>query len=158
MNDKKDLLAQLVQSHAALQSTITTFDIEQVIHPDSGWRGRELISHLGAWDREVVKALDAFVLGHEYSIDDYDEDGFNHAAADAQAGMSSAAIIEDWKQARIELMDALNVIPDDRFPGDMQYPWGDESGSIATLIRYFCEHDLEHQNELDEIAKGQKNG
>ncbi len=45
-------------------------------------------------------------------------------------------------------MGALKELSEDKFPGDLVYPWGGERGDIVKLVEYFIEHDIEHQNAL----------
>lgn len=152
--DKQTLLAMLMDSHATLLETVVNFDLEVTIHKDSGWRGREMLSHIGSWDREVVNALLAYAKGEEYLIPDYDEDKYNNQAANNQKSLSTEEIIEDWKQARIELLAALKMIPENKFPGDLLYPWGDERGNIYEFIKYFSDHDIEHKEEMENFTSG----
>ena len=59
----------------------------------------------------------------------------------------------EWEQAHDELKQAVQEIPVDRFPGDMLYPWGEERGSIATLVDYMIEHDVEHRDEISKALQ-----
>ena len=47
-------------------------------------------------------------------------------------------------------MLAVQEITFDKFPGDLLYPWGDERGSIAQLVEYMAEHDIEHRDDIVE--------
>lgn len=151
MNDtvKSKALNLLEETHAKLYNVITNVDLEVVIHKDSGWRGREMLSHIGAWDREVSKTLHEFLNGREYLIPNYDEDHYNDIAPVEQKHMSTAEVIDDWKEARKELVETIEMIPIDRFPGDLLYPWGSERGNIYDLVKYFCDHDIEHKQEIE---------
>ncbi len=151
---KQDLLNLIRETHSALLTTIDKTDLEIIIHKDSGWRAREMLSHIGAWDRELVHTLREFNEGNEYLTPDFDEDAFNGQAALAQKNMSTGEIVEDWKDAREELFKALEMIPAEKFPGELLFPWGDERGSIYELIKYFCDHDLEHKEEIENFMKG----
>jgi hypothetical protein len=150
---KQKLLDLTEETHSALLDTVVNVDLEIIIHKDSGWRGREMLSHIGAWDREVAKALYEFLNGGEYLILDYDEDRYNDQAAKKQQNMTTAEIIEDWKSARKELIEALEIIPVDSFSGDLLFPWGDERGTIYDLVKYLCDHDIEHKEEIENIMR-----
>jgi hypothetical protein len=150
---RQNLLDLLETTHSALLDTVVIVDLEIIIHKNSGWRGREMLSHIGAWDREVAKALQEFLDGGEYLIPDYDEDRFNDRAAMEQQNMSTAEVIEDWKHARKELIAAVEAVPADRFAGELLYPWGDERGTIYDLVKYFCDHDIEHKEEIQNFIK-----
>jgi hypothetical protein len=45
-------------------------------------------------------------------------------------------------------MSVVNDFPVEQWSGDLLYPWGDERGSISTLVEYMMEHDLEHRDEI----------
>ena len=150
---KQSLLDLMEETHSDLLNTIVNVDLEIIIHNDSGWRGREMLSHIGAWDREVAKGLHEYLSGGEYLIPDYDEDRYNDQAAKAQQNMTTTEIIVDWKSARKELIEAVEMIPVDSFSGDLQYPWGDERGTIYDLGKYLCDHDIEHKEEIEKFMR-----
>jgi hypothetical protein len=150
---KQNLLDLLEQSHSDLLETVLKFDLEETIYKDSGWRGREVLSHIGAWDRVIAKSLVEFTKEREYLIPNFDEDRYNNQTAKAQQDMSTAEVIEDWKLARRELIEAVANIPADKFPGDFLYPWGDERGNIYDLVKYFLDHDIEHKTEIENFKK-----
>ena len=47
----------------------------------------------------------------------------------------------------------MEAIPDDLFPGDLLYPWGDERGTIADLVVYMTDHAIEHRDEIVRAAE-----
>lgn len=150
---KENLLDLIEETYSALLDTVLKVDLEIIIHKDSGWRGREMLSHINAWDREGANALHDFLNGGEYLILDYDEDHFNDRAAKEQQNMTTSEIVEDWKSARKELIEAVEMIPADRFPGDLLFPWGDERGTIYDLVKDLCDHAMEHKEEIDNLIK-----
>ena len=107
----------------------------------------------------MVKSLRAYLDGIEYVIPDMDgnETDFNEEAVIAQRTLSNRQIISKWDQAREEFKAAINDIPEDRFPGNLRYPWGDESGSVTRLVEYMIEHDEEHRDEILGVTKKQQN-
>lgn len=150
---KQDLLDLLEATHAALLDTVVSVDLEVTIHESSGWRGRDMLSHVGAWDREVAKALHEFSNGREYLTPDYDEDRFNDHAVEEQQDLTTAEVIEDWRRARKELIGVVRTISADRFAETFLYPWGDEQGTIHGLVEYFCDHDIEHKDEIEDFMR-----
>jgi hypothetical protein len=150
---KQKLLDLMEQSHSDLLETVLKFDLEETVYKDSGWRGREMLSHIGAWDRVITKSLVELTKGREYLIPDFDEDQFNDQTAKAQQDMSTPEVFEDWKLARRELIEAVANIPADKFPGDFLYPWGDERGNIYDLVLYFLDHEIEHKAEMENLKK-----
>lgn len=151
--EKQNLLDLMKKINSSLLETILKVNLEIIIHKDSGWRGREMLSHIGAWDREGAKALYGYLNGKEYLMLEYDEDDFNHQAAKEQQNMTTSEVIDDWKRAQKELLEAVEKIPADRLPGDLLYPWGDEHGTIYGLVKDLCDHAVEHQEELDDFMQ-----
>jgi hypothetical protein len=153
--DKNYLLNRLAESHAAIQNTLEGVDLELRVYVDSDWRVRDILGHLATWDRVVTKSLRAFLVGSEYAIPDMDGDetDFNEGAVLEQRKLSTQQILEEWKGAREDFKAAISDIPDDRFPGDLLYPWGDERGSIPKLVEFMIEHDEEHRDEMIAITQ-----
>ncbi len=148
--DKKRLLDKLTETHVATRALLEGIDLGLSIYAD--WQVRDIIGHMAVWNRHVAEALDAFRVGTEYLIPGWieNEDRYNQQLVLVQRELSSQQVVEEWKQAYEELKKAIQEIPLDKFPGDLVYPWGDERGSIAQLVEYFIDHDVEHH---DEIAK-----
>jgi len=67
--------------------------------------------------------------------------------------LSGQQILEEFKGAYEALWSAIQEMPEDRFPGDLLYPWGDERGNIATLVGYMIEHADEHNDEIKQAAQ-----
>jgi hypothetical protein len=154
--DKKHLLDLLTDTHAATQSTLKGIDLDMQVHLDSGWRARDIIGHLATWDREVAKSLNAFRMGSEYAIPKLDEDVFNQESVLEQRHLTHEQILDAWEQTHEEFKEAILEIPPDQFPGDLLYPWGEERGSIAQLVEYMVEHEVEHRDEIIQALEGSK--
>jgi len=150
---KQKLLDMLERSHSELLETVQEFDLEETIYQDSGWRGREMLSHIGAWDRVIAKSLVELMNETEYLIPDFDEDKFNELTAKAQQALPTAKVIADWKLARKELIEAVAKTPIEKFSGDFLYPWGNERGNIYDLVTYFVDHDFEHKTEMENFIR-----
>ncbi|RME87935.1 MAG: hypothetical protein D6770_08120 [Anaerolineae bacterium] len=147
---KQTLLRRLTESHESLRATLEGVDLETVVYADSGWRIRDIIGHIATWDREIAKALRAFLAGEVYLTPDIgdDESAFNEQAVAAQRQLSTQQILSEWEGARAEFKAAIEAIPPERFPGDMLYPWGDERGDIAGLVETMIKHDAEHRADI----------
>ena len=154
--DKEKLTARLAETHHALQDLLEGVDLELLVYPDSGWRIRDILGHIATWDWEIVKSLQAFLVGNEYIISGIEEDEseFNENGVIEQQALSTKQIVSDWNESREDLLALINEIPAVRFPGDLVYPWGDERGSISRLVEYFIEHDEQHYAELEKVLEG----
>ena len=154
--EKKRLIEYLTKTHLALRKLLDEVDLEMPVYKDSGWRARDILGHVATWDREVAKSLRAYQAGLEYLTPDLDEEEveFNEKAVLEQKKLSTQQILNEFEMAYDEFKEAIQNIPDDRFPGELLYPWGDERGDIATLVDYMIEHAIEHRNEIAKAMQG----
>ena len=147
-NPKETLLELIRTTYPGLFEQLGDADLERVIYEESGWRGRELLSHMAAWNRVVATSLELFSQGEEYLIPDFAEDQFNQRSALEHKDLPVEEIMLLWKDSVDELTIAIERLPAEYFPGDLLYPWGGERGEIIQLVNYFIEHDQEHIAEI----------
>jgi hypothetical protein len=152
---KKNLLDKLTETHLATRTTLDKADMEMPVYADSGWRVREILGHTATWNQQVAISVKAFCKGSEYLIPDLDEEevDFNESAVAEQKKLSAEQVIAEWVQAYNELSEAVQEVPDDQFPGDILFPWGDERGSIIEMVEYMIEHEIEHKNEIEKAMQ-----
>ena len=156
--EKKRLIDGLTEAHLALRGILDEIDLEMPVYEDTGWRVRDIVGHVATWDLVVAKSLRAFQTGSEYLIpvpnpEEY-EDEFNKNAVLEQQKLSTQQILDEFETAYDEFKKAIQEIPDDLFPGDLLYPWGDERGNIATMVDYMIEHAVEHRDEIIKAIQG----
>jgi hypothetical protein len=155
---KDQLLELLTESHSATQKTLQGVDYQLRVYPPDGWMVRDVIGHIAVWDRESAKSLRAFRAGGDYSIPHLEEHAFNEKQRAKQQSLTDQQIEQEWEGARQEFIAAVDDIPLDKFPGDLLYPWGDERGTIAQLVRYMVEHDEEHRQEIIKASETSSEG
>jgi hypothetical protein len=124
-----------------------------IVYEDSGWRIRDLIGHIAAWDIQVSKSIEAFQAGKEYCILDLDEDIFNNEAMLQQRDYIFEQVLDYWEEARERFIGSIREVQPQKFSEDLLYPWGDERGSISKLVEYMIEHDEEHRAEIAETLE-----
>ncbi len=154
--EKKHLIDQLTETHHATHKLLDNVDLEMIVYTDTGWRIRDILGHIATWDHEVAKSLRAYREGSEYIIPDLDEEEveYNSKAVEEQRTLSNQQIVAELEKSNHALLQALQDIPDDQFPGDFLYPWDEERGSIATLVEYMIEHSDEHREEIIKALQG----
>jgi hypothetical protein len=153
--DKDDLIQKLIGTRSITSASLKDVDLEMRVYGDTGWCIRDILGHLATWDREVAESLRAFRDGSEYYIPGIEEDetDFNEQAVSEQRKLSTQQILEEWGQAHDDFKEAIRGIPSDLFPGDVLYPWGGERGSVAKLVDYMVEHEVEHRDEIEKVVK-----
>ncbi|MFC2028598.1 DinB family protein [Chloroflexota bacterium] len=157
--EKKHLIDQLTEVHKSIRSVLDGVDPEMPVHKDNGWRVRDIVGHMATWDQEIANSLQAYQAGSEYLTPNLDEAevGFNEKAVLDQKDLTNQQIIDIFVKASQEFIKAIKEIQDERFPGELLYPWGNERGDIKTLVNYMIEHDIEHRDEiLDAIKASQE--
>lgn len=149
-NEKVVLINRLDENHSIIQKVIDGIDLKTFVYPDTNWCVRDILAHISTWDRQVTSSLVAYNDGKEYFIQDLDEDAYNQREVSRSRDKSNNQILAEWEAARTAFIEAIRDIPLEKFPGELLYPWGDERGTIAGLVEYMLDHDIEHR---DEIAK-----
>ena len=147
-----DLSTLLAESHASTEKLLETIDLELQIYGDPVWRARDVLWHIAVWDRQVSQAIEAFEFGGQYSIPDFEEEAFNAAAIKEGQELSPGQILKGSNQARQQFQRVVEQFPADSLDAELLYPWGDERGDIAKLVRYMVEHDEEHRQEIRTAA------
>jgi len=148
-NDESDHLIDLLsETHSRTHLLIKGIDLEMPVYEDGSWRIRDILGHIATWDRQVSLSLRAFTQESEYSIPDFEEHAFNDEDVKKQGALTEQQIFDEWLAAREVFKEAVQAVPQDLYPGDLLYPWGDERGTVANLVREMCEHDQEHYGEI----------
>ena len=153
VDDKERLLNLLSGTHSKTLAALEGVDLEMYVYEDGSWRIRDILGHIATWDRQVTLSLRAYSQGKEYAIPNFDEDGFNEEDVKRQRTLTSEQIYEEWQTARGMFKDVVRDMPQDLFPGDLLYPWGDERGTIEKLVKEMCNHDQEHHSEIIRAIK-----
>jgi len=150
VEEKKYLIDLLSESQTGTLAALQGIDPETLIYAQSDWTIRDIIGHLATWDRQVTKSIRAYRVGSEYAIPGLGEgeDDFNQQAVLEQRALTAQQVLAEWNQTRADFKAAVLEIPLELFPGDLLYPWGDERGDIAKLVKYMVEHDTEHRDEI----------
>jgi len=155
VEQKKENLERLAKTHHVLENSIEGLDPELVIHADTDWRIRDILGHIATWDRVLIHAIQSFMEGSEYIISGMvgDETDYNQKKVLDQRKLTTSQILQEWNQARMDFIEAVQNIPPDKFNEELAFPWGDERGSLTLMIEYMIEHNGEHQEEILEALK-----
>ena len=152
---KDDIIKRLSDTHTALEGVIEGLDLDQVIHTDTDWCIKDILGHIATWDRVLIHAIETFLDGSEYVILGMvgDETDYNAEKVQEQRNLSNTEILQEWNQARVDFIAAVQVIPSEKFFEELAFPWGDERGSLSLMIEYMIEHNGEHQEEILDALK-----
>ena len=153
LEEKRRLIELLNETHSTTREILEGVDLDLVVYKDSGWRIRDILGHIAAWDRQVVNSLSAFRVDQEYALPDHNEAAFNKQDVLSKQDLPKGQILEEWEQAREAFKEAVEEIPVDQFPGDVLYPWGDERGTITYLVEIMIRHDIKHRDEILKVIQ-----
>ncbi|MBN1200933.1 MAG: DinB family protein [Anaerolineae bacterium] len=129
-------------------SALDSVDPESVLHPASGWRVKDVVMHIAAWDDEAAKALRAYCDGISYAIAGYtNEDAFNQAVYEQYRDQPFENIKAELDAARERFKAAIRALPADRLDGDMVYPWRGV-GTARELPGLMATHEKQHADEI----------
>ena len=109
MEERQRLIDTLNDTYSKLLTLIDDIDPETQVNPETDWRIRDIVGHLAVWDREVARSIRAFQSGAEYTIPNFDEDGFNKHELQEQRKRSNEEVFALWEQERGELLPQLKI-------------------------------------------------
>lgn len=146
MNEKTALVQMLDDSRGRLRSRIAGLDTRLEIYP--GWRIKEIIDHLTAWDEVVVSTLHAIAAGAEAPTPALDGiDAYNAKAVEQRKAISYEQSLLDWDNARQALINSIMEFPDELIGVSFTTPWG-EPGTIRQIVEIWVEHEDYHSQEI----------
>jgi hypothetical protein len=149
---KKEFLTALDETRAHSEAALAGIDSDRMIYPESGWRVKDLIAHIAAWEAEVVNSLYAYGRGKEYSILGFTTDeAYNAVISERNRNTPIDDIRAQWTIARFRLKAAIQAISSERFDGLVMCPWKKYSG-IDGIVRDMVNHENEHIHDI--LAKG----
>jgi hypothetical protein len=145
---KAQLIKQLDDSRASTVEALNDVDPQQVVYTEAGWRVKDIIAHLTAWEAEVVLSIQAYNRGGEYAIPGYvSDDAYNEVMFRRYQNDSTTQIWADWEFARSKFKAAIQALPPERFDGQIMCPWKKTSG-IDGIVRDMINHEAEHLHDI----------
>ncbi len=140
-----DLLDRAREEMCAVASLAVA---NEIVYRDSGWRVRDVIAHVAAWDEEARRSLEAFLRGELYQIPDFvSDDVYNHQTHERWANADVAAVWATWEAARTRLKEALGRFDATTAAGELVAPWG-APGTVHMVIREIAQHEREHAADV----------
>jgi hypothetical protein len=150
---RRSLLALLDETRRSTGDLLARLDPERVIHHDErAWRVRDILGHLGVWDAEAARSLQAHASGGEYicAPGRGHYDAYNGPAADERSTRTLPQVWAEYELAHAQLRQLIASMPPDRWDAEMVFPWN-ERGTVEQLIRRMMKHETSDHCEL--IAK-----
>jgi hypothetical protein len=147
-DDVESLVRQLERTQYEGMATLSELDPEVMVYADSGWKVKDIIAHLVAWDEPTVKCFQAYAEGGEYSIIGYqDVEDFNWSEYDKRYALPYTEIYALWNAARTRIKEIVATLSPEQLAGNMRYPSGN-LGNCAQLVREVWEHQQMHFDDI----------
>jgi hypothetical protein len=149
-----DLLNRTRRDTSAILSRL---DPLQVVHTDKrAWRVRDILGHLGAWNGEAARSLEAYIDGGEYicvgSRGEYDD--YNGPAADERGTWTLEQVWAEYELSHDQLRKIVETMPAGKWDGEVVYPWN-ERGTLEQLIKRMMKHEkADHCDLITGVAAG----
>ena len=139
--------AMLTQTHADAVTALAGIDGGMVAHADSGWRVKDVLGNVVAWEIEMLRSLDAYRRGEAYALVDFDNQRYNEADYARRRDEPYENLLAEWAGVRAQVVKAAASLSDAQLDETMTYPWGD-TGSVRDLLDDLAGHQAEHLDQI----------
>jgi hypothetical protein len=148
LDDRESLVRQLERTQYEGMATLTELDPEALVYADSGWKVKDIIAHLAAWDEPTATCFRAYAEGGEYSIIGYKGvEDFNWTEYEKRRNLPYAEVYAGWDAARTRIKEVVAILSPEQLAGTMRYPAGN-LGNCTQLIREVWEHQQLHFDDI----------
>ena len=149
IDDQKENLSQLLANcRVETEAVLMGADPKQVIYADGGWRVKDIIAHLTAWEREVMTSIRAYSDGAIYTITNYTTaDAYNEVVFRRDYDLPFQQLQMDSVVIHAGFISAVRAIPNELWEGQITCPWNLPS-AIDGLIRFMVNHEINHRHDI----------
>lgn len=141
-DERSSTLSMLRRTRRTTRALLGSLDPNAIVDVGEGWRVRDVVGHLGVWNAEAARSLEAHAAGGEYtcigSTGLYDE--YNAGTVAERRAWPMADLWAEYEAAHDRLEAAIATMPPDRWDTPAQYPWT-ELGSVLGLVVLMTEHE-----------------
>jgi hypothetical protein len=142
-DERNSTLWLLRRTRRMTRAALEPLDPAAVVHDDEqAWRVRDVLGHLGVWNGEAARSLEAHAAGGEYTCIATSGlyDIYNERAAAERRAWPMADVWAEYEATHDRLEAAIATMPPDRWDTPIQYPWT-EQGSVVGLVVLMTEHE-----------------
>lgn len=149
MDEGERLIEQLGKARTAMQRALSRVDKHREICP--GWTVKEVLAHISGWDAVGTSTVRAHMAGEKPPLlEARGIDAYNAYVVAGSETLTYEEVVQQWKLARRQFVNALAETPPEQLRDRVQFPWG-ETGNIARLVSILVEHEREHATEILEM-------
>ena len=150
---RRALVAGLRAEMARLQATLGDLPVaERESEVLDGWTAKEVVMHVAAWDRELVRGVREFLAGAKPSLVDYDVDEFNAGATAATGPIAFEDALAEMRAAHEDLVATIEALDATEWDVPSRHEWREgEPITLASMFDYEYKggtHYGGHETEL----------
>ena len=151
--DRDSLRSSIVAGRARLDAALAGYDDDAMLdHLDADWTRKDVLAHLGAWERRVVELLDALRRG-DTTIGVRDTDALNaeFLARDRDLPLRDVRVAE--RAAYEAMLAAIDGASDEELFDSRHFGWTEGDPFADWFRANGDEHYDEHLEQLTRPAR-----
>lgn len=147
ITESAQLAAMLTEAHDDAVRVLAGISGDMVAHETSGWRAKDVLGNVVAWEIEMLRSLEAYRRGEGYALPDFDNERYNLADYARRKNQAYDALLAEWAGLRARVAAITLTLTDAQLTDTMTYPWGD-TGPVRDLLHDVVGHQAEHVNQI----------
>ena len=147
---KVDLIAGLDDRRAQAYQLVMQVSPDLRVHENSTWTVKDLITHLTAFEADMVDAIQTFMDGETYQLDFHgqtDIDGFNDYRRQQVAHKTWDDALQDWQYIRDQLRGVIMAFPEDKLDVPFRTPFL-QKYTLMQAVKGCGAHEKLHMSEI----------
>jgi hypothetical protein len=152
-DQKQTLLDKIDRVRDQICAVIEGVDPDTIIHQESGWRLRDMLAHIVAWQEEAIAAGLAHI-GGDAGIPFKNISSFNADAYEAWKDIDYSEIYDSWLAGYAALKEIVERAPDELWDVEFINSWR-LVASLAGHVHSILAHDIEHRDEIRDALDAQ---
>lgn len=153
---KRDLIAGLDERRAEARAFVETLPPQLPVHADSGWTARDLVIHMTALERDMIRAMQNAIDGEIFSVDLRGQStvvDLYELRRREGAAVSWEALLTEWERARNQLRGLVLAFPADMMQKRFSTPFFQDC-NLAEAVQACRAHEGLHIGEMRAAARG----
>jgi len=147
---KADLIKGLDERRAKASAFVETVSPDLHVHDDTDWSAKDLITHLTAFEEDMIEAIQTFMDGGTYRLDIRGEssiDGFNEIRRQEQASITWEQALQQWETVRDQLRGVIIAFPENQLDTPFSTPFIMKY-NLLQAVKGCGVHEKIHINEI----------
>lgn len=121
------------------------------------WTVKEILAHVAAWDRELVRGLDELLAGRRPAFPGYREAEFNARVVETSRSAALPDVLAEAHSAHEALVGRIEALTDEAWEQPTPYRWGNRAPmTVGSLFDYTYQGETHyggHAREIEEWAR-----